>query len=70
VSKNKLTVYADGEYKAVQGITKITVYGVKEEPIQVEGAEQENVSWKEGTNALVVEGLQLALSGENTVSWE
>lgn len=38
--------------------------------MQVEGAEQENVSWKERTNALVVEGLQLALSGETTVSWE
>jgi hypothetical protein len=38
--------------------------------MQVEGAEQESVSWKEETNALIVEGLQLAVDGESTLSWE
>jgi len=70
VSDKKLTIYSDGEYKPLQGITKVTVHGVADEPMHVEGAEQENVSWKENTNTLVVEGVQLALNGESTLKWE
>jgi hypothetical protein len=54
----------------VQGIVKVTIHGVKEEPIQVEGVDQENVSWKEGTKTLMVEGLQLSVDGDSTLSWE
>jgi hypothetical protein len=54
----------------VQGIVKVTIHGVREEPLQVEGVDQENVSWKEGTKTLVVEGLQLAVDGESTLGWE
>jgi hypothetical protein len=46
------------------------VYGVADEPMEVEGVEQENVSWKEATNTLIVEGLQLAVNGESTLQWE
>jgi hypothetical protein len=70
VAQNKLTIYADGNYKPVQGINKVTVHGVADEPMQVEGAEQENVSWKDATNTLVVDGLQLALTGESELKWE
>ena len=70
MSDKKLTIYSDGEYKPVQGITKVTVHGVADEPMEVEGVEQENVSWKETTNTLTVEGLQLALNGESTLKWE
>lgn len=70
VSDNKLTIYADGDYKPIQGITKVTIYGVLDEPGQVDGAEKKNVSWKDSTNALVVEGVQLALGGESTLKWE
>lgn len=70
MSYKKLTIYSDGEYKPVQGITKVTVYGVADEPMEVEGVEQENVSWKEATNTLTVEGLQLASNGESTLKWE
>jgi hypothetical protein len=70
VSDKKLTIYSDGEYKPVQGITKVTIYGVADEPMDVVGGEQDNVSWKEATNTLIVEGLQLALNGESTLKWE
>jgi hypothetical protein len=70
VSDKKLTIYSDGEYKPAQGITKVTIYGVADEPMDVEGVEQDNVSWKEATNTLMVEGLQLALNGESTLKWE
>lgn len=70
MSDKKLTVYSDGDYKPVQGINKVTIHGVTEEPMNVEGVEQENVSWKETTNSLVMEGVQLALNGESTLSWE
>jgi hypothetical protein len=38
--------------------------------MEVEGVEQENISWKEAINTLMVEGLQLALHGESTLKWE
>ena len=70
MSDKKLTIYSDGEYKPVQSITNVTVYGVADEPMEVEGVEQENVSWKETTNTLIVEGLQLGLNGESTLKWD
>jgi hypothetical protein len=70
VSNKKLKIYADGDYKAPQGIPKVTVYGVVDEPMNVEGVEHENVSWLEATNTLLVNGLDLVLNGESTLSWE
>jgi hypothetical protein len=46
------------------------MYGVSNEPTHVEGAEKKNINWKESTNTLVVEGVQLALGGESTLKWE
>jgi hypothetical protein len=70
VSNKKLKIYADGDYKPAQRITKVTVYGVVDEPMNVEGVDHENVSWLEATNALLVNGLDLVLNGESTLSWE
>lgn len=51
----------------MQGIKRLAIYGLEQE-VQVEGASR--AGFRDNTKVFEVEGLELGLSGETSVSWE
>lgn len=67
VSAGQLKVYGDGTYKPEKGIKRLAIYGL-EQQVRVDGAGK--AGYRENSKVFDVEGLDLALSGESSISWE